>query len=436
MQIKLATVWGQTKIGMLKANLYNSQVYSKFFQPLDDLMPACKHQRGCPEVPDLQWLQLGVGRVLMESNSGRGFLQQHGAIFGMEPAYHRFFDALRSPRRKRLVAEMNQVLVDSADSKLNDPWAAFPELANFDIYAGDGHWHGAGAHDSIQDGRKYPTGHFFSLNLRTHTLSHLAEADQEARKHEHDMRALKRQTLDELRQGACKGRKVLYAWDSACLNYEQWDYWKKRGGIYFITRIKKNLQFELHEERPIDPSQRVNRGVLVDQIIQPSGGGRLRLIECEDPETGRLHVFITNELTLSPGLLVQIYRMRWNIEKVFDMVKNSLCERKAWASSATAKTMQAQFVCLTHNLLLLFEELLFQEHGVKNQAEEDRRHQRLQRMEKLAKKGGREISAVYYRVWRMTKRSLKFIRTLRQFLIRSSPVELLAAQLQQLYSKL
>ena len=113
-------------------------------------------------------------------------------------------------------------------------------MSKFDRYAGDGHWHGAAAHDPIRDRHKCPTGHFFALNLRTHTLSHLAGADQEARKQEHDMRALKRQTLDQLRQGARKGRKVLYAWDSACSDYEQWDYWKKRGGIYFITRIKEN----------------------------------------------------------------------------------------------------------------------------------------------------------------------------------------------------
>ena len=53
----------------------------------------------------------------MESNSAREFLQQHGAIFGMEPACHRFFDALRNS----LVSEMIQVLVRNADSKLEDP---------------------------------------------------------------------------------------------------------------------------------------------------------------------------------------------------------------------------------------------------------------------------------------------------------------------------
>jgi hypothetical protein len=36
-------------------------------------------------------------------------------------------------------------------------------------------------------------------------------------------------------------------------------------------------------------------------------------------------------------------------------VKNKLGETKAWASSATAKAMQAHFLCLAHNLMILCE---------------------------------------------------------------------------------
>jgi len=41
-------------------------------------------------------------------------------------------------------------------------------------------------------------------------MSHLTVADQITRKKEHEMRSLKRQNVDILRQGAAKGRKVLY----------------------------------------------------------------------------------------------------------------------------------------------------------------------------------------------------------------------------------
>ena len=60
-------------------------------------------------------------------------------------------------------------------------------------------------------------------------------------------------------------------------------------------------------------------------------------------------------MTLAPGLIAQLYRMRWDIENVYDEVKNRLHEQKTRASSATAKTMQAQFICMTHHLMTLLE---------------------------------------------------------------------------------
>ena len=54
MTIKFPTFWDPTKIDMLKADLCNSEAFSKFFQPLGNLIPACQYRRSCPEVPDLQ----------------------------------------------------------------------------------------------------------------------------------------------------------------------------------------------------------------------------------------------------------------------------------------------------------------------------------------------------------------------------------------------
>jgi hypothetical protein len=57
-----------------------------------------------------------------------------------------------------------------------------------------GHFHRAAAHDprDAESGKKSATGHCFTLNLRTQALSHLTVANQAERKHEQDLRALKR----------------------------------------------------------------------------------------------------------------------------------------------------------------------------------------------------------------------------------------------------
>ena len=59
------------------------------------------------------------------------------------------------------------------------------------------------------------------------------------------------------------------------------------------------------------------------------------------------------ECTLPPGVIAHLCRLRWEIKKVFDEFKNKLGETQAWASSANAKTMQAHFLCMAHNLILL-----------------------------------------------------------------------------------
>lgn len=64
------------------------------------------------------------------------------------------------------------------------------------------------AHDAPVDGSKRAVGHLFTLNLRNHAMAHLIASDQKARKHEHEMRA-----------GAGKGRKVIYAYDRACIDF-------------------------------------------------------------------------------------------------------------------------------------------------------------------------------------------------------------------------
>ena len=49
------------------------------------------------------------------------------------------------------------------------------------------------------------------------------------------MRTLKRQTANQLRQHAPKGRKVLYVWDRAGIDFRQWNQWKDLSGIYPLS---------------------------------------------------------------------------------------------------------------------------------------------------------------------------------------------------------
>lgn len=77
--------------------------------------------------------------------------------------------------------------------------------------------------------------------------------------------------------------------------------------------------------------------------------------------------------------------------------------------------MQAQFLCIAHNLMLIIEHELEQCFGVTNEAEIKRKAKRLKKMNATANKFGRKVSNVYKIVQRLTKRSVKFIRCLKAY---------------------
>ena len=288
-------------------------------------------------------------------------------------------------------------------------------LANFDVHAGDGHFHAAAAHDprDATDGCKDAVGHFFSLNLRSHALAHLTVADQAARRKEHDMRALKRLSIASLRQGAAHGRKVSYVWDRAGIDFQQWHRWKQGGGVYFLSREKSNMQLEVIGQNRWERADPRNAGVLADELVSTSQGVGVRRVRYHCALRDEEFSFLTNECTLPPGVIAHLYRLRWEIEKTFDELKNKLGETKAWASSANAKAMQAHFLCMAHNLMIRCEAELEHRHGVRNDAELARRAKRMDKERKRLAKEKAEVPLLVRAFQRLTVRSVKFIRWLR-----------------------
>ena len=384
-----------------------------FFLPLVEEILRAEHQRVCPELSDLEWMTLGVSRALDDHPSGRGFLQNLQASGAKAPEVSHFFESLKSERRLALSAEVCLALSKRPPPQTDHLLCQAKELEDFDLYAGDGHFHAAAAHDQPVDGTKYATGHFYALNLRSHALSHLCVADQVERKKEHDMRALKQLEITTLRQAAPLRRKVLYVWDRAGIDFRWWYQIKQRSGIYFLSREKVNMRLDAIGVLPMDAADPRNAGVIADELVATSQGVSVRRIRYCCPVRGEEFSFITNLMSVPPGLIVHLYRIRWDIEKVFDQLKNKLGEIKAWASSPTAKTMQAHFLCLAHNLMLLCENNLESVHGIRNVAELKRRAKRLTELIATLAPKNLTLPILFVATQRFTQRSLKFIRWLR-----------------------
>jgi len=214
--------------------------------PLGQVAAACDDYRKCNGLTDEMWLEVGVTRVLSDQKTGRGFLQQVGPQMESCPAQSHYFETLKSERRLKVCQAANEHL---ANLLQGDPFAQHPALAKFELYAADGHWHGAAVHDAKIDERRWAVGHLYAQNLRTQALHHLTLCEG---KKENDLHAIKRLGAQRLRMKTPKGQKVLWVYDRACIDFTLWHYWKQQQGVYFITRTKVKMLREVIGETPFD----------------------------------------------------------------------------------------------------------------------------------------------------------------------------------------
>ena len=99
-------------------------------------------------------------------------------------------------------------------------------------------------------------------------------------------------------------------------------------------------------------------------------------------------------------------------------------ERKSWASSDEAKQSHGIFECLTHNLLLLFEQYLSQSEGLRDELEK-RKQQGRNKTEQAAsalvsviRPVGNFINTALQRA---TQRTQRFIRWVRAWIYKETP---------------
>jgi hypothetical protein len=110
-------------------------------------------------------------------------------------------------------------------------------------------------------------------------------------------------------------------------------------------------------------------------------------------------------------------------------------EKKSWASTVTAKAAQAVFLCLLHNLMVLFETGLA-ETGIPNAAEEKRRKKVLTERSQRVEKAGRIMPCIIAGFQRLTQRTVKFVRWLRSFFWQNRPLDELRLILKKRYAAL
>jgi hypothetical protein len=104
----------------------------------------------------------------------------------------------------------------------------------------------------------------------------------------------------------------------------QWFYNLTARGIWFVTRTKKGIRYEVLRSRPVDGNR-----ILSDEeiyLVKEFAGVNwepLRRIAIRD-EKGKTIVFLTNNMTLAASTIAAIYKDRWSIEIFFKAIKQHL----------------------------------------------------------------------------------------------------------------
>jgi hypothetical protein len=402
----------------------SSAVQAKMFSYVRDALNNASKQYSCSVNSDFDWVRFGISRVLHRHGSGREFFQdlRMESMGKLNIKRHDFQEGLKSKRRLAHLTSVNENYLRkrSQDSFKQKEGNLPKSLDGFHIYAADGHFHAASCHDARDaKGRKNAIGHLYSMNLRNRDLSHLALSSDGHRDKPHDMGVIKRMDVTGLRQGASKGQKLLYIWDRAGIDFLAWRKWKHNNGIYFLSRSKANMTKEVMGNIPFDRNSSENSGVIANQYI--GAGEVIRMVTYNDIELNETFEFITNlPHSIEPGVIAQLYRMRWDIEKVFDDVKNKLEEHKSWAKSHTAKRMQAQFIVVAYNLLMALRQEIEEKERLHEKSIQVKADKRWEETCEVYRRMKRPIPLWLGKLRRITQVSVKFIRWARAMFIRPS----------------
>lgn len=375
-----------------------------------------RHSRKCKAITDVDFINFGFERVMGEYCSGRDFLQYKNEIEDADIARATFFSALDSSRRLNLVEDISKSFNNDIDNYMKafgtDYLQDFPELVDYQVYSGDGHYINHASHtEKDGSGKNYAAGTLYIQDIRTGLISPLATITDGNRK-SHEI-PIFRDAVDALPKSDSK--KTLWILDRAYVDKSWWPQ-KVKDGQHVIVRVKKGAVLTPCKDIAFDSKLEVNTGVTRFYTAKMGSNPKKestahRIIEYTDPERGRKYQFVCTVDHIEPGLVAWLYFLRWRIEKAFDNLKNDFFEQKAWATGQRALKIQSSVIAMVYNFMRLIKEYLHSEEGIVDEKVNKKYEKELQKRERKAKEKGRFVHPFMKTITRMPKLSAQFIRT-------------------------
>jgi hypothetical protein len=317
-------------------------------------------------------------------------------------------DALANSSRSKILKQAVQVLVTSARNELPDRFSGKEELGMRSIFAIDASYQNESSHYQPiypgQGGTDNKKGH---MNMTTYDMrAGIAIDSQTETRSIDEMRFIKESW--EGSHWTCK-KNALFVVDRAFIEARYWDLRKTKYDVTVITRMKSTFKYQILEESHVEQSA-VNENIVSDRKIQLNSSKQVwRLIQFVSPD-GKVYEYLSNDFTLSPGMIAFLYHRRWDEEKYFDNYKTDMANAKAWGKSPIAIEQQALLALVTHILMRLFLNKKGQEMGLEEDHQTQQKRHEAKETAYCIDWEGNYNRAFFRKLSKITKQAWRFLK--------------------------
>ena len=395
----------------------NDFIFDHCNKSMENAISAERHplwKRSCPELNDINFIRLGILRCISSVDSGRHFLQTAEEIHDEPCPLSTYFKSLKSPRRVSMLEAVEQQSYDLYSEALSshdiDYLKSFPELDDYTVLAADGHFIDHACHtEKSSNGKVYAAGFIYTLNLRNGFLRPFSLITNGTRRNQ-EIPVLRDQ-LNRQNRTKSKTEKCLYVYDKAVTDYAFWNQQVEHGN-FMISVLKENSAATFVESIPYDTSHGLNTGVESYSIYE-NNGIRFSIVNYRDPETKKLHRFVTTlPGEINPGTIAMLYYKRWTIEKAFNNSKSNLKETKAWSSDNNALKNQMRLTAMSYNLSRMVEELSKIQDLELIHPSDKKYTEELEKRQQAAKKRGGFVNPLFFneRIARISSSTIRAVQ--------------------------
>ena len=132
-----------------------------------------------------------------------------------------------------------------------------------------------------------------------------------------------------------------------------------QSGAFFVTRLKKSLNWTRVVSHPVDKSigLRCDQEVLLSSLrLKNLYPNRLRRISFRDETQNRTLVFLNNNFRLPSETIATLYKARWEIELFFKWIKQNLRVKTFYGTSPNAVKIQIWIAMIVYLKLAILKE--------------------------------------------------------------------------------